>query len=154
MSRSRPRRKKTSGASERQRPARRARPTWTIPLLAVLIVGLLGSGAWWIYRVTADAVVIPEFSARAKAGARLFAANCAGCHGEDATGTDTGPPLLHKVYEPGHHPDALFRRAVSKGVMSHHWNFGHMPPVPGLTQKDVAKIIAFVRELQRANAIY
>jgi len=38
--------------------------------------------------------------------------------------------------------------------MSHHWQFGHMPPVPGLSQKDVAKIIAFVRELQRANGIY
>ena len=62
-------------------------------------------------------------------------------------------PLLHKVYEPGHHPDQLFQRAVSHGVMSHDWQFGNMPPVPGLSQKDVAKIIAFVRELQRANGI-
>ena len=104
--------------------------------------------------MTADAVVVPEFSAKAKAGARLFAANCAVCHGENATGTEQGPPLLHKIYEPGHHPDASFQRAVKNGVMSHHWPFGHMPPVTGLSRKDVAKIIAYVRELQRANGIF
>ena len=104
--------------------------------------------------MTADAVTIPEFSPKAEAGARLFAENCAVCHGTNATGTDTGPPLLHKVYEPGHHPDRLFQRAVSHGVMSHHWQFGNMPPVPGLSRKDIAKIIAYVRELQRANGIF
>ena len=154
MSRSRPRGKKRSGPKARQRPARRARAGWFVPVLALVVVGLIGSGAWWFVRTTADAVVIPEFSARAKAGARLFAENCAACHGENATGTDTGPPLLHKVYEPGHHPDMLFQRAVTHGVMSHHWQFGNMPPVPGLAQKDVAKIITFVREFQRANGIY
>ena len=87
-------------------------------------------------------------------GARLFAANCAVCHGENATGTATGPPLLHRIYEPGHHPDASFRRAVEHGVMSHHWRFGHMPPVPGLSRQDIARIIAYVRELQRANGIH
>ena len=121
---------------------------------ALVAVALLASGAWWLHRMTADAVTIPEFSPMARAGARLFAENCAVCHGENATGTDTGPPLLHKVYEPGHHPDRLFQRAVSHGVMSHHWQFGNMPPVPGLSRKDVAKIIAYVRELQRANGIY
>ncbi len=154
MSRSRPRRKKNSGARARQRPVRPARAKWIAPVFAVVVVALIVTGAWWIVRMTADAVVIPEFSAKAKAGARLFAANCAVCHGENATGTDQGPPLLHKVYEPGHHPDRLFQRAVTHGVMSHHWNFGHMPPVPGLSPKDVAKIISFVRELQRANGIY
>lgn len=154
MTRSRPRGRKKSGVKSPQRPARRARAKWIVPVLALVVVGLIGSGAWWIVRMTADAVVIPEFSAKAKAGARLFAENCAICHGENATGTDQGPPLLHKVYEPGHHPDRLFQRAVTHGVMSHHWNFGHMPPVPGLSPADVAKIIAFVREFQRANGIY
>ena len=154
MSSSRPLGKKKSGARARQRPVQRARAKWIVPVLALVVVGLIGSGAWWIVRMTADAVVIPEFSVKAKAGARLFAENCAVCHGENATGTDQGPPLLHKVYEPGHHLDRLFQRAVTHGVMSHHWHFGHMFPVPGLSQKDVAEIIAFVRELQRANGIY
>ena len=154
MSRSRNRGRTQAGNAGRPRPIRSPRARWFAAGCAVLVAALIGTGAWWIYRVTANAVVIPEFSAKAKAGARLFAANCAACHGANATGTDTGPPLLHKVYEPGHHPDRLFQRAVSHGVMSHHWDFGHMPPVPGLSRKDVSRIIAFVRELQRANDIY
>ena len=146
--------KRKSGSTARHRPVRRRRTRWLAATFVVLAAGLVGTGVWWIYRTTADAIVIPEFSAKAKAGARLFAANCASCHGTNSTGTEQGPPLVHKIYEPGHHPDASFQRAVKQGVMSHHWRFGHMPPVPDLSQQEVAKIIAFVRELQRANGIY
>jgi len=34
-----------------------------------------------------------------------------------------------------------------------HWRFGDMPPVEGLSRRDVAAIVAYVRELQRANGI-
>ena len=154
MSRSPGGRKKASRGAPRKRPPRSPGTRWTVALSSVLAVAVLGGGAWWVHRMTADAVTIPEFSPKARAGARLFAANCAVCHGENATGTELGPPLLHKVYEPGHHPDESFQRAVKQGVMSHHWRFGHMPPVPGLSREDVAKIIAFVRELQRANGVF
>ena len=138
----------------RKRPSQSRGTRWSVAVSSVLALAVLGGGAWWVHRMTADAVTIPEFSPKAKAGARLFAENCAVCHGANATGTEQGPPLLHKVYEPGHHPDASFQRAVKQGVMSHHWRFGHMPPVPGLSRKDVAKIIAYVRELQRANGVF
>ena len=154
MSRSRRHGKKRTASARGHRPARPRKTRWLVTGSALVAVALLASGAWWLHRMTADAVTIPEFSPMARAGARLFAENCAVCHGENATGTDTGPPLLHRVYEPGHHPDRLFQRAVSHGVMSHHWQFGNMPPVPGLSRKDVAKIIAYVRELQRANGIF
>ena len=45
------------------------------------------------------------------------------------------------------------RRAAALGVRGHHWRFGDMPPVEGLTRTDVAMIVAYVRELQRANGI-
>lgn len=61
-------------------------------------------------------------------GARLFAENCARCHGDAAGGTDLGPPLVHRLYEPGHHPDFSFQNAIKNGVISHHWGFGDMPP--------------------------
>jgi mono/diheme cytochrome c family protein len=61
---------------------------------------------------------------------RIFAANCAQCHGAQGGGTDQGPPLVHIVYEPGHHPDESFRRAVREGVAPHHWDFVPMPPQP------------------------
>lgn len=86
-------------------------------------------------------------------GAEIFAVNCASCHGLDATGTATGPPLVDDVYRPGHHGDGAFLIAVRRGVPQHHWDFGSMPAVPGLSEGDVADIVAFVRELQREAGI-
>ncbi len=86
-------------------------------------------------------------------GAALYASNCARCHGADLNGTDEGPPFLHRVYEPSHHADASFFLAVQRGVRAHHWDFGDMPPVEGLSEADVAAIIAFVRAEQRAVGI-
>jgi hypothetical protein len=39
------------------------------------------------------------------------------------------------------------------GVQSHHWRFGNMPSIEDLTRGDVKMIIAYIRELQRANGI-
>ncbi len=98
---------------------------------------------------------LPEtLSANAQVGKMAFEAKCSACHGANAVGqTDVAPPLVHKIYEPSHHADESFRRAVSLGVPQHHWPFGNMPPVEGLTRGDVNMIIAYVRELQRANGI-
>ncbi len=86
-------------------------------------------------------------------GAAVFERNCAQCHGREAKGTDKGPPLVHKIYEPGHHADVAFYLAVRRGVPSHHWNFGNMPPFPGVTDEEIAEIVAYVRGLQRAAGI-
>ena len=101
------------------------------------------------------AVAVPQFlSARAQFGQMTYEANCASCHGRNAAGQDgVAPPLVHIIYEPGHHGDESFQRAVARGVRAHHWRFGDMPPVEGLTRRDVAAVVAYVRELQRANGI-
>ena len=103
---------------------------------------------------TPTAVTVPGNSLSFSAGKTLFNANCAVCHGERAAGTESGPPLVHRVYEPGHHPDFAFHNAVQKGVPSHHWQFGDMPPVANLSEEDVSHIICYVRELQRAEGIF
>jgi mono/diheme cytochrome c family protein len=82
-------------------------------------------------------------------GAVLYAENCASCHGGDLRGTDTGPSHLSVVYEPGHHPDDAFRSAIADGVRAHHWGFGDMPPVPGLSTAEVDAIIEYVRDVQQ-----
>jgi mono/diheme cytochrome c family protein len=86
-------------------------------------------------------------------GEQLFAAHCAACHGPVGEGTTTGPPLVHVIYEPGHHSDASFHLAVQRGVQAHHWDFGPMPPVSGLSDEQVEDIIAHVRDLQREAGI-
>lgn len=86
-------------------------------------------------------------------GEALFASNCVACHGEQGTGTTAGPPLVHEIYEPGHHPDASFQRAVQEGVPQHHWEFGPMPAMPGLSEEQVGDITAYVRALQREAGI-
>ena len=100
------------------------------------------------------AVSVPDLSDAARQGAELFTANCSECHGPTAGGSSQGPPLVHKIYEPGHHADFSFVRAVDTGSPQHHWNFGDMEPVPGLSPEEVNTIICYVRELQYANGIF
>lgn len=82
-------------------------------------------------------------------GAEVYAARCASCHGADLRGTDKGPSHLSIVYEPGHHSDESFRRAIALGAPQHHWSFGAMPPVAGLSDDDIDAVIAFVRAEQQ-----
>jgi len=100
-------------------------------------------------------VILPAtLSQNAQSGKRGFEAKCAACHGVNAAGQDgVAPPLVHKVYEPSHHGDESIQRAASLGVRAHHWPFGNMPAVEGLTRGDIKMIIAYIRELQRANGI-
>lgn len=101
-----------------------------------------------------DVTVPAELSSNAKVGQRAFETKCAECHGTNAAGQNgVAPPLVHKIYEPSHHGDMAFVLAAKNGVRAHHWKFGDMPPVEGLTQGDVMMIVAYVRELQQANGI-
>ncbi|MWD29724.1 c-type cytochrome [Aquicoccus sp. SCR17] len=101
------------------------------------------------------AVTLPDtLSPEATMGKRAFEAVCAACHGENAAGKQGyGPPLVHRIYEPSHHGDMAFQMAAQRGVRAHHWPFGDMPPQPGVTRAEVATIVAYIRELQRANGI-
>lgn len=100
-------------------------------------------------------VALPaELSEFARIGKRIFETKCVVCHGENAAGQNgIAPPLVHRIYEPGHHSDVAFVRAAKNGVQSHHWNFGNMPPIEGLTDADVKYIARYIRELQRENGI-
>lgn len=100
-------------------------------------------------------IALPDqLSAQAQLGKTAFDAVCANCHGSNATGKmGFGPPLVHPIYEPNHHGDLSFQLAVQNGVQAHHWPFGNMPPQTGVTSGDVSAIVAYVRELQRANGI-
>lgn len=99
-------------------------------------------------------VKVPALEGDAKSGEALFNKNCASCHGTNAAGQDgVAPPLIHIIYEPNHHGDASFQMAAKNGVRAHHWRFGDMPPVEGIAESEVKKIVTYVRTLQRANGI-
>ena len=95
----------------------------------------------------------PGFVADAALGKPLYDANCARCHGVAGRGTDKGPPLVSKTYRPGHHGDLVFHMAVKNGARQHHWGFGDMPPVPGLSPEDVGHIVAYIRAEQAKAGI-
>ena len=106
-------------------------------------------------RIELARVSVPDqLSDSALIGKKGFDTNCASCHGQNAAGQNgIAPPLIHKIYEPSHHGDESFQRAVAMGVRAHHWKFGNMPAIEGLTRADVQAITAYVRELQRHNGI-
>lgn len=113
--------------------------------------------ALWAAQALAQGMQIPRPSPglmpNPAAGKRLFAQSCAQCHGADLRGSKQGPPLLHRIYEPSHHGDIAFQIAVKHGTRQHHWSFGDMKPVPGLTPDDVAHVTAYVRAEQRKAGI-
>ncbi|ESR27461.1 c-type cytochrome [Lutibaculum baratangense] len=132
-----------------------------LPKYAVLAFLALGTGLFvWRSLAPGDApdarvaVTVPdELSPVAMEGKAVFDENCADCHGANAAGTEQGPPLVHDIYNPGHHANMAFVLAASQGVRAHHWRFGNMPPQPGVTQTEVEKVVQYVRELQQANGI-
>lgn len=93
------------------------------------------------------------FKGDADQGVALFQKYCMSCHGQNGSGTDQAPPLVHQTYRPGNHADLTFHFAVRDGVKSHHWSFGDMRPVPGITPEDTEHVIAYIRQAQRKPGI-
>ncbi len=127
--------------------------------VASLAAALLGSAGFaWSQRTrdlppASRGVKMPALSPMALAGQRAYDANCAKCHGAFGLGTDKGPPFLNPIYNPGHHADEAFVRAVRNGVRQHHWRFGDMPAQPAVSEEELTRIVRYVREVQQANGI-
>ena len=87
-------------------------------------------------------------------GQLLYEKYCSSCHGTDLSGSDTGPPLLHPFYKPSHHGDKAFYRAALQGAKQHHWEFGDMKPVEGMTRKKMDSVVPYVRYYQQQKKLY
>jgi mono/diheme cytochrome c family protein len=107
--------------------------------------------------VAAQSIQVPQPSPglmpNPAAGKALFEKSCASCHGANLQGSDKGPPMLSKSTNPRITATPAFQLAVKNGSRAHHWKFGDMAPVPGLTPDDVAQITAYVRLEQRKAGI-
>lgn len=117
---------------------------WVAPpiVAALLIIGCSDNDA--TDPTAPDAAADPAGSV----GADVYADSCASCHGADLRGTDKGPSQLSIVYEPNHHPDDAYRSAIANGAPQHHWTFGDMPAVEGLSNEEIEAVIAFIRAEQ------
>lgn len=138
-------------------------------IVGIILAVLVAVAGWQIYQnlnpapvperasekpAPPENFVMPELSVSATLGERAFDANCAACHGAYAVGTENGPPLVHKIYEPGHHGDIAFVMAVRNGVQAHHWRYGNMPAIEGVGEQELINITTYVRTLQKANGIF
>lgn len=135
---------------------KRLSPTYAgIGLIAALAAGwyALSGDSGEPAPTGSDAIVVPVLTTEQETGRILFDANCAACHGSNASGSDQGPPLIHRIYEPSHHGDMAFVLAARQGVRAHHWRFGNMPAIESVTEGEVVHITAYIRALQRANGI-
>jgi len=131
--------------------------------IALVVVAAAGAGYWLMQSSGGSEpgmgaplaeVTVPALDGVAMRGEAAFNDSCAACHGKNAAGRNgMGPPLVHIIYEPNHHSDGAFFFAAANGVRSHHWQFGNMPPVEGVSEDEVRDIVAYVRTLQRANGI-
>ena len=92
------------------------------------------------------AIVVPRLSAAQRAaGARLFAEQCAGCHGPHAIGGTIGPALVKRTLSHGETPWALYR-TIRYGVSG-----TAMPPHP-LARQKLWELVSYVLS-QRALAV-
>ena len=102
-----------------------------LPIIAIALV--VAAGAWWLGGGMPETVEAPEtpaagsalaevalpasLSEQAQIGQRIYEAKCAACHNENAAGQEgVAPPLVHRIYEPSHHADEAFQRAVGNAL--------------------------------------
>ena len=100
---------------------------------------------------SAEQIEIPFKLAK---GQVLYEKYCSSCHGMQLDGSDKGPPLVHPYYKPSHHGDNAFYRAALNGVKQHHWNFGNMPPVAGMTPGKMDSVLPYIRYYQQQKNLY
>lgn len=98
-------------------------------------------------------VKVDTLSPAAQKGQQAFNSTCASCHGNNGEGSLQGPPLIHDIYNPGHHSNKSFYSAVRNGVQQHHWPYGYMPAQTGVGFSEMTAIVKFVREVQQQNGI-
>ncbi len=83
---------KSTKATRAQRPSGRRHPLATV---ALLTIGLLSTGGVYaLFTTSATAETSAAADAQIAEGGKLFAANCATCHGMALQGTTQGPSLI------------------------------------------------------------
>ncbi|PRY68503.1 menaquinol-cytochrome c reductase cytochrome c1 subunit precursor [Glaciihabitans tibetensis] len=82
---------KSTSSTQKRRSGRRS----PLASIALIVVGLLSTGgAYALFTTAATAETTVAHEQLTEEGSKLFAANCATCHGLDLAGTEAGPSLI------------------------------------------------------------
>jgi ubiquinol-cytochrome c reductase cytochrome c subunit len=82
---------KSTTPNQKRRSGRRS----PMASIALIVVGLLSTGgAYALFTTAATAETTVAHEQLVEDGSKLFAANCATCHGLDMSGTEAGPSLI------------------------------------------------------------
>ena len=119
-------------------------------LIFVLVLGVLIFGVLCVSLAGqhgSDTTVNPYTGpAHAMAGAKLFRAQCAGCHGPDGAGTGAGPALNSGIFRRGGSDEAIFQ-TISKGVA------GTSMPGFSFSGLQIWQLVTHVRALSIASGL-
>jgi hypothetical protein len=104
----------------------------------VMIVAPAKGGKSAIYQNPKE----PKMTQRLKLGKFNHHTYCASCN------------FISRIYHPGHHGDKSFYIAAKRGVRAHHWPFGNVKPVRGVSDVQITTIAEYVRAIQQANGLF
>ncbi|CAC9585490.1 hypothetical protein BHECKSOX_2191 [Bathymodiolus heckerae thiotrophic gill symbiont] len=121
----------------------------------IIMILMFGFFAWLNSEKATRNSVFPDSNYKSSIyqGEAVYQSNCVGCHGGSLLGTEKGPSLLEDVYKSSHHADLSFYYAINDGVRQHHWQFGDMPAIKGLSPEGISDITAYVRHKQKIAKI-
>ncbi len=126
----------------------------TFATVAVVTATLIAGTALAASAKYEKTFIAPQMTGQLNLGKLAYDRFCAECHGVNATGSDKGPTFINRVYHPGHHADGAFFIAPKQGARQHHWKFGNMKKVEGVTDAQLKNIVAYVRAVQKANGLF
>lgn len=121
---------------------------WVVTLMGLALAGCIAKPMSKTERLEYLGVPPADFIGSPFEGEKLFAGNCAFCHGLQLEGSSKAPSLKLEMYGPSQMDDERIYQAIKFGVSTKNWKFGAMPAKPYLVGERAGHIVAYIRQVQ------